>query len=44
MFKILPIAIAQVKAGTTSEDLLNEVKQTIHCIKQKKFLKKYIRK
>ena len=39
----LPIALAQVKAGNTSEDLLNEIRQTKYfCIKQKKLLTKNI--
>ena len=29
MFQRLPIALAQVKAGSTSENLLNEIKQII---------------
>ena len=29
MFQILPIALAQVKAGNTSENLLNEIRQII---------------
>ena len=38
----LPIALAQVKAGNTSEDLLNEVRQiTFSFYKEKKLLKKY---
>ena len=56
MIPILPIALAQVKAGNNSEDLLNEIRQIIytlyqskeitkkvfiHCINQKKLLKKY---
>ena len=36
----LPIALAQVKAGNNSENLLNEI--SIHCISQKKLLKRYI--
>ena len=27
MFQILPIALAQVKAGNTSENLLNQIRQ-----------------
>ena len=38
----LLITLAQVKAGNTSENLLNEIRQIyILCIKQKKLLKKY---
>ena len=29
MFQRLPIALAQVKAGNTSENLLNEIRQLI---------------
>ena len=43
MLQRLAIALAQVKACNTSENLLNEIRQIIYfCIKQKKFLKKYI--
>ena len=39
----LPIAIAQVKAGNTSKNLLNKIRQIKYfCIEKKKFLKKYI--
>ena len=41
MLKRLPIALAQVKAGNNSESLLNEIRQFILCIDQKKLLKKY---
>ena len=36
MFKRLPIVLAQAKAGNTSENLLNEIRQItfIFCIKQ----------
>ena len=39
----LAIALAQVKAGNTSENLLNEIRQIIYklCIETKKLLKKY---
>ena len=38
----LPVALAQVKAGNNSENLLNEVRQVFMlCINQKKSLKKY---
>ena len=40
MFQILPIALAQVKAGNTSENLLNQIRQIKYfCIEQKKSLK-----
>ena len=32
MFKRLPIALAQGKAGNTSENLLNEVRQNINSL------------
>ena len=39
----LSIALAQLKAGNTSENLLNEIREIIYfCIKQKKLLKRYI--
>ena len=41
MLQRLPIALAQVKAGNNSENLLNEIKLFIHCNNQKKLLKKY---
>ena len=40
MLQRLPVALTQVKAGNTSENLLNEIRQ-IFCVEQKKFLKKY---
>ena len=43
MLRRLLIALAQVKAGNTSENLLNEIRQIIYyLIEQKKLLKKYI--
>ena len=42
MLQRLPIALTQVKPGNNSENLLNEIRQLfIHCINQKKLLKKY---
>ena len=41
MLQRLQIALAQVKAGNTSENLLNEIRQIILYIKQKKLLKTY---
>ena len=46
MLQRLPIALAQVKAGNNSGNLLNQIrffqiKLFIHCINQKKLLKKY---
>ena len=34
MFQRLPIALAQVKAGNNSENLLNEIRQTIYSLYQ----------
>ena len=43
MFQRLPIALEQIKADNTSENLLNEIRQTIYfCIEPNKLLKKYI--
>ena len=43
MLQRLIIALAQVKAGNKSENLLNEItKIYILCIEQNKLLKKYI--
>ena len=36
MFQRLPIALAQVKAGTTSENLLNEICQIIYSLCKRK--------
>ena len=44
MLQRLPIALAQVKAGNNSENLLNEISQiVVLCINQNKLLQKYIR-
>ena len=41
MFQRLLIPLPQLKAGNTSEDLLNEIKKIyFFCIEQKKLLKK----
>ena len=41
MLQRLPIALAQVKAGNTCENLLHKIRQSyILCIEQKKLLKK----
>ena len=41
MPQILPIALAQVKAGNNSGSLLNEIRQTVYSLyKSKKFIKK----
>ena len=43
MLQRLPIALAQVKVGNTSENLLNELRQiNVLCIEQKKSRKRYI--
>ena len=34
MLQRLPIALAQVKASNTSENLLNEIRQIIHSLHQ----------
>ena len=43
MLQRLPKALAQVKADNNSENLSNEIRQTVSilCIDQKKLLKKY---
>ena len=41
MLQRLPIALAQVKAGNASQNVLNEIKLYIFCIKEKILLKKY---
>ena len=42
MLQRLLIAIAQVKAGNTSENLLNEIRQIIYSLyREQKLLKKY---
>ena len=44
MLQRLPIPLAQVKAGNTSENLLYQIKQVIYSLYQakKKLLEKYI--
>ena len=43
MLQRLPIAVAQVKAGTNSESVLNEIRKSfILCTNQKKLTKKNI--
>ena len=42
MLQILPIALAQVKAGNNSENLSSGIRQIVYlCVNQKKLLKKY---
>ena len=36
MLQRLPIALAQVKAGNTSENLLNEIQQIIYFVSRKR--------
>ena len=43
MLQRLPTALAQVKRGNASENLLNEIRQIIYsCIKQKKNIYIYV--
>ena len=43
MLQRLPIALARLKLGKISKNLLNEIRQIIYfCIKKKKLLWKYI--
>ena len=43
MLQKLPIALAQVKAGNNSENLLNEIRQIVYSLHQsKEITKKYI--
>ena len=42
MLQRLPIALAQIKAGSNSESLLNEIRQIVYSLYQSKnILKKY---
>ena len=44
MLQRLPIALAQIKAGNTSENVLNEIRQIIYSLyREKKITKKYIK-
>ena len=44
MFQRLPITLAQVKAGNTSQNLLNEICQIMYSMSQaKELLKKFIK-
>ena len=40
MLQRLPIALAQVKAGNTSENLLNKIRQITYSLYQEKVTKK----
>ena len=42
MLQRLPIALAQVKAGNHSENLLNEIRQSIHSLYQAKEITKKV--
>ena len=42
MFQRLAIALAQVKAGNTSENLLNEIRQTIYSLSRAKEITKKV--
>ena len=42
MLQRLPIALAQVKAGNTSENLLNEIRQIIYFLYQEKNVTKKV--
>ena len=42
MLKRLPIALAQVKAGNNSENLLNEIRQIIYSLYQSKEITKKV--
>ena len=44
MLRRLPTAPAQVKAGNTSENLLNEIHQIIHSLYQEKEITKKVYK
>ena len=42
MLQRLPIALTQVKAGNTSENLLNEIRQTIYSLHREKEVTKRV--
>ena len=42
MLQRLPIALAQVKAGNTSENLLNKIRQIIYCLYRAKEVNKKV--
>ena len=44
MLQRLPIAVAQVKAGNNSENLLNEIKQIVYSLYQAKQITKKVYK
>ena len=44
MFQRLPIALARIKSGNTSENLLNEIRQIVYSLCQvNEITKKYLR-
>ena len=42
MLKILPMALAQLKAGNNSESLLNEIRQIVHSLYRSKEITKKV--
>ena len=42
MFQRIPIALAQVKAGNNSENLLNEIRQIVYFLHQSKEITKKV--
>ena len=42
MFKRLPIALAQIKAGNNSESLLNEIRQIVYSLNRSKEINKEV--
>ena len=42
MLQILPRALAQVKAGNTSESLLNQIRKTVYSLYQSKQITKKV--
>ena len=42
MLKRLPIALAQIKAGNNSENLLNEIRQTVYSLYRSKEITKKV--
>ena len=42
MLQILPIALSQIKAGNTSENLLNEIRQIIYLLYRAKEITKKV--
>ena len=42
MFQRLPIALAQAKAGNTSENLLNEIRKVLYSLYQAKEITKIV--